>query len=103
MFQDPDRQIPPPSPFPLANVIASASFATLTLQEQSVQRYRDVPIGSLAQASIGIRTRAGMMTGFSDGTFQPNAPLTRSQLVTMAAKAVKLPLTNAQTSFFVCS
>ena len=41
--------------------------------------FPDVPVGSYYDASIGEMASLGIITGFADGTFKPNDPLSRGQ------------------------
>ncbi|WP_341281142.1 S-layer homology domain-containing protein [Paenibacillus sp. FSL H8-0537] len=57
-------------------------------------------IGAWAQAAVAQAVRAGIISGYKDGTFQPNANITRAEMATMIGKAFELPLDpNAVTSF----
>jgi hypothetical protein len=52
--------------------------------------------GSWAQNDINSVVEQNVMTGFNDGMFHPNAWLTRSEFVSMSAKAIGLPPSKAQ-------
>jgi S-layer homology domain len=52
--------------------------------------------GSWAQNDINSVVDQNVMTGFNDGMFHPNAWLTRSEFVSMTAKAIGLPPSKAQ-------
>ncbi|QJD87140.1 S-layer homology domain-containing protein [Cohnella herbarum] len=57
-------------------------------------------IGAWAQEAIAQAVRASIIKGFSDGTFRPNAPLTRAEMAAIVANALKLVAEkNAATGF----
>ncbi|WP_138756173.1 S-layer homology domain-containing protein [Paenibacillus sinopodophylli] len=57
-------------------------------------------IGTWAQAAVVQAVQAGIISGYQDGTFQPNANITRAEMATMIGKAFELTLDpNAVTSF----
>ncbi|WP_139991757.1 S-layer homology domain-containing protein [Paenibacillus paridis] len=57
-------------------------------------------IGIWAQAAVAQAVQAGITSGYQDGTFQPNANITRAEMATMIGKAFELTLDpNAVTSF----
>jgi uncharacterized repeat protein (TIGR02543 family) len=57
-------------------------------------------IGTWAQAAVAQAVQAGIISGYEDGTFQPNANITRAEMATMIGKAFELTLDpNAVTSF----
>lgn len=52
--------------------------------------YRDLPTGDSADPAldyVGEATRAGVVMGFEDGTFRPQDPVTRIQMVRMIVRA----------------
>lgn len=52
--------------------------------------------GHWAQAAIEMTAKAGMITGYEDGTFRPNQTLTRAEAVTIVNRALGIaPLTSA--------
>ncbi|WNS46932.1 Ig-like domain-containing protein [Paenibacillus sp. MMS20-IR301] len=52
--------------------------------------------GHWAQAAVELTAQAGMITGYEDGTFRPNQPLTRAEAVTIINRALGIaPLTSA--------
>jgi len=48
--------------------------------------YSDVSAGQWYNTAISTLTNAGIITGYPDGTFRPNASITRAELATMAAR-----------------
>lgn len=52
--------------------------------------------GHWAQAAVETTAKAGMITGYEDGTFRPNQTLTRAEAVTIVNRALGItPLTSA--------
>ncbi|MBP1992189.1 glycoside hydrolase domain-containing protein [Paenibacillus eucommiae] len=53
-----------------------------------------------AQESVALAVQAGFITGYEDGSFRPNAQITRAEIVAMIVRASGLPLvTDTATSF----
>lgn len=67
--------------------------AALTFTDQAM-------IGSWAQRSIAQAVDAGMISGYEDGSFRPNADITRAEMATMIAKALSLKGEATETSGF---
>lgn len=55
--------------------------------------------GHWAKAVIDKAVQLGIADGYSDGTFKPNAVITRSQFSVMLSRALKLPASSAASSF----
>ncbi|MBV6717567.1 OmpL47-type beta-barrel domain-containing protein [Paenibacillus chitinolyticus] len=47
-------------------------------------------IPAWAAEAVALAQRAGIATGYGDGTFRPDAPVTRAEMLTLAAKAAQL-------------
>lgn len=60
----------------------------LTGSQETAQRFRDVPYGTTSSAYIGAATKAGIITGFKDGTFKPNNLITREQMAIMMIRVM---------------
>lgn len=57
-------------------------------------------IGAWAQGAVAQAVQAGIINGYSDGTFRPNAEMTRAEMAAMISKAMGLSVeTNAVTDF----
>jgi hypothetical protein len=52
---------------------------------------RDVPADASHAESISAVLRAGIASGYPDGTFRPGEPITRGQMATFLARAMELP------------
>ncbi|WP_163859571.1 fibronectin type III domain-containing protein [Paenibacillus elgii] len=57
-------------------------------------------IGAWAKQAIAQAVQAGIIDGYGDGSFRPNAQITRAEMAGMIARAMKLPLkTKMKTGF----
>jgi hypothetical protein len=72
----------------LASVLATSSVAPLTLQNRAIAQttFSDVQ-GSWAQSCIVELTQRGIISGYPDGSFRPNNPVTRAEYASMVGKA----------------
>jgi hypothetical protein len=63
---------------------------TLKLQgEGTVLTFKDtMKIGTWAQKAVAQAVQAGIIKGYEDGTFRPDAEITRTELVVMLANAL---------------
>lgn len=52
--------------------------------------FADVPANSWYAGAVETASEYSLITGFEDGAFQPNAPITREQAMNIIAKAMKL-------------
>lgn len=50
--------------------------------------FSDVPLGSYYGAAIGAAKALGIATGYSDGTFRPNAPVSRQDAMVLLKRAM---------------
>ena len=48
-------------------------------------------IGAWAEEAIARAVQAGIVNGYEDGRFRPNAPITRAEMALMIARALRLP------------
>ncbi|MFB5679163.1 S-layer homology domain-containing protein [Paenibacillus terreus] len=48
--------------------------------------FRDIPAGHWAKASIDAAVNNGYLKGYSDGTFRPNAPVTRAEFAAILSR-----------------
>lgn len=74
--------------------ITRAEFAALLvraagLTTESTTKFTDIK-SEWHAGYVGAASKAGLVDGFEDGTFQPNATITREQMATMIARAIKL-------------
>lgn len=54
-------------------------------QPKKLTKYTDVPAGHWAEKYIAAVQRENLMSGYPDGTFQPDKPLTRAELAVVLA------------------
>ena len=52
----------------------------------STNNFTDVAAGSWYNNAVSTMVRAGIINGYPDGTFKPNAPITRAELATIAVR-----------------
>lgn len=64
----------------------------------AVQAFNDVK-GHWAEAAIVRSVKDGYVKGYADGTFRPNAQVTRAEFLAIITRASKLPLNGNQASF----
>ncbi|REE90655.1 S-layer family protein [Paenibacillus taihuensis] len=57
-------------------------------------------IGSWAQQAVAQAVQAGIVHGYKDGSFRPNAEITRAEIVAMIANALKLNTTSVRATGF---
>ncbi|RJX37920.1 hypothetical protein D3P09_17705 [Paenibacillus pinisoli] len=61
--------------------------------EAAVLAFTDAAkIGTWAKNEIAQALQSGYITGYEDGTFRPDAPITRAEMAVMVARALGLPL-----------
>jgi hypothetical protein len=61
--------------------------------------FSDVPPSFWGYSIITSMSTQGIIAGYPDGTFKPNADITRAEFATMLAKALGLNITNTTTAF----
>ena len=75
---------------------ATTIFCRLLTEESRSQfwatenRYSDVSAGRWYNNAVSTMTRAGIVNGYPDGTFRPNAPITRAEMAKIIALFAKL-------------
>lgn len=80
------------------SVASSPSPTTSTTPKTGT--FADVSTTSKAYAAIEKLAAAGVINGYEDGTFRPNASVTRAELLKMIYKALDKPLATVKTSPF---
>ncbi|WP_216626235.1 S-layer homology domain-containing protein [Paenibacillus plantarum] len=74
--------------------ITRAEFATLLVRALALTSnagaasFNDVGATDWFAGAVGAAVKAKLVSGFEDGSFQPNAPITREQMAVMVAKAL---------------
>jgi hypothetical protein len=93
----------PDGTFKPNNTISRAEVAAilaneLTLTSQSAS-FPDVPASHWASGQIGAVVNANIMNGYPDGTFKPNAPMTRAEIASVLAFSYGLTPGSSQNPF----
>lgn len=91
----PDRTVKPERQITRAEV---ATIFYRLLQDEARENvwsrtnsYSDVASGVWYNSAVSTLTNAGILTGYEDGTFRPDAPITRAELATIAARFYHAP------------
>ncbi|MNI25491.1 Endo-1,4-beta-xylanase A precursor [compost metagenome] len=74
--------------------ISRAEFAALLARSLAVDKvnakgFSDVASSDWFSGAVGAAQEAQLISGFEDGTFKPNASITREQMVTMIVRALQ--------------
>lgn len=56
----------------------------------SAVSFSDIPAGSWYEAAVKIATSRGLISGYSDGIFAPDRPMTRGEMAVVLAKALEV-------------
>lgn len=70
-----------------------------SVHAQTTTQFLDVPSNYWARNFITELTQRGVLSGFPDGSFRPDAPVTRSQFAAMLQKAFEQPPLREANSF----
>lgn len=71
----------------------------LSTSNNTIVEFLDIPSNHVYAKEIAALKKTGIIKGFQDGTFRPNAPITRNQMAKMLVTAFSLPISNAKTPF----
>lgn len=63
--------------------------------ESAFISFADVKPGDWFASDVAIAAKAGYISGYEDGTMQPNAPINRQEAAAIGARLLKLPLPEA--------
>ncbi|MFS0725211.1 Ig-like domain repeat protein [Paenibacillus sp. 1P07SE] len=88
----PDGSFRPDHPVTRAEFLVMLS-SVVQMPESSDARMAftdDAKIGAWAQSAVYASQQAGIVTGYSDGSFRPEAPITRVEMAMMVARALGL-------------
>src|SRR5439155_18199129 len=72
----------------------------LPLEPAGTQHFSDVPADSPLFMYIETAYSRGILSGYADGTFKPNAGVTREEIARMVIQAAGLPLLNPSRASF---
>jgi hypothetical protein len=84
------------STFEPSAAISRAEFTAMLVRslalspEQNGASFQDVATSDWHAGAIGAAVQAGLVRGFADGSFQPDAPVTRAQMAVMIAAALPI-------------
>jgi hypothetical protein len=79
--------------------VSRAEFAAMLVRSLDIQpgtesagkgSFKDVPVSAWYAESTVAAAQLGLVQGYEDDTFRPNAPITREQMAVMAARALEL-------------
>lgn len=96
----------PDGSFKPNHTVTRAEFAVMLMNalkprnDGSALTFKDASkIGDWARTAIAQAVQADIITGFTDGDFRPNAEITRSEIATMIARALRLTTEQSVTGF----
>lgn len=97
----------PDGTFKPGNTVTRAEFSVMLMNALNWQEpgtdltFTDkAEIGTWAKQAVSQAVQAGIISGYENGSFRPNANITRAEMATMITKALKLAAKeNASTSF----
>lgn len=97
----PDGTFKPDSPVTRAEFTVMLAGALQLDGTEAPLNFKDQDkIGTWAKRAVGLAVQAGNVSGYKDGSFRPNAQITRAEMAAMIARAMKLSLdANASTGF----
>ncbi|MEK3718961.1 S-layer homology domain-containing protein [Paenibacillus sp. FSL H8-0034] len=86
----PDGQFKPNNSLTRAEVAAIVARLTENVNITDALSYSDIEDGHWAANYVKIATKHGYFSGFEDGSFKPEAPVTRGELAAIMARFLKL-------------
>ncbi len=87
------------------NKITRAEFVTMLMQNEAVSKYEDTPFTDVSKDLwyadyIYSAYKAGYISGYKDGTFCPDSPITRAEAVTILNNVLdRSDMTNVENPF----
>lgn len=70
-----------------AAALTATAVAAVPVAQAAV--FKDMPAGHYAEEAVAYMAANGIISGYPDGTYKPNAPVTRAQAAKMLAVALK--------------
>lgn len=77
-----------------AAILAGAALTLSVTSTASAANFTDVPESHSLHTEIEYLANEGVIGGYSDGTFKPNAPIAKKHIAKMLVQALELPTTN---------
>ncbi|WP_409343706.1 S-layer homology domain-containing protein [Paenibacillus sp. MBLB4367] len=96
----PDGEFKPNRSLTRAELAAIVARLTDNSESKDPLNFKDVQAGHWAANYIKIATKHGYFNGFEDGTFRPEAPVTRGELAAVMARFLKLDTGSSSTAHF---
>jgi hypothetical protein len=94
--------LPPTTTTTLSSTTTTISLpSTTTTTNPSAPEFGDVPSSHPYYAQIADLASRGVITGFANGTFQPDASVTRQQFAKMIVKTLNLPVSDSDACPFI--
>jgi len=101
----------PDGTFKPQQIVTRSEFATmlvraldLPISDNAAPVFKDdARIGAWAKPYVAIAASNGLITGFTDGTFRPNNPVTRAEMTVMVVRALGLRTDNVSPLAFADS
>lgn len=72
----------------------AASLMLSATSSASAAKFKDVPDSHSLNIEIEYLVEQGVIGGYSDGTFKPNAPISKKHIAKMLVEALEIPTTN---------
>lgn len=99
LFGYPDRSFQPEASMTRAE--AAQMFHNL-LEKKSYEitkNFSDIPASGWYTTAVNTMGSLGVVSGYEDGTFRPNEPITRAEFVSMAVKFLESPQASTENKF----
>lgn len=97
----------PDAPFKPNDPVTRGDFAVMLARALQLEGTSDPlffvdqdKLDAQARQAIALTVQAGIISGYEDGSFRPDAPITRAEMGTMIARALKLPFGEKEESGF---
>jgi hypothetical protein len=96
----PDKEFKPEGSLTRAELAAIVARLTENEDVNYPLTYNDIRKGHWATNYIGIATKNNYFSGYEDGSFRPDAPVTRGELASVMARFLKLEVSASATTHF---
>ncbi|MCQ6557611.1 S-layer homology domain-containing protein [Paenibacillus mendelii] len=96
-----DGTFKPDRPVTRAEFVVMLAKAFRMNENRSALVFTDAErIGAWAKPAIEQAVQSGIVTGYSDGSFRPDAPMTRAEMAIMIARALGIPMSEKASASF---